>query len=131
LIFASCSTSEQNEFGRSVEVFLIGLLQVVNMVIFGVLSMIFCIISASNPKSTYKVLGWIFLLIFLLFFAFGYIAVTEARPRHFEIYYIFIMEFVMVVISLLFVIRKPKTSNTSENRDQYLDKIIDDKDEIL
>lgn len=131
LILASCSPAENREFERGLEVVFIGILQVINLVIFGVLALVFCIISANNPSKTYKVLGWLFLAFFFLGFTSGVIMLSNANPREFTIYYIFIMEMIMIVISLIFVIRKPKSSIAAESNEAYLDKIIDDVDEVL
>lgn len=130
-MLASCSPTENREFERGLEVFVIGVLQIINLLIFGILSLVFCIISANNASKTYKVLGWIFLAFFALGFMSGFIMLSNANPREFTIYYIFMMEMIMIVISLIFVIRKPKSSNASESNEAYLDKIIDDVDEVL
>ena len=131
LILSSCSPAENREFERGLEVFIIGVLQVANLLVFGVLALVFCIISSNNPKTVYKVLGWIFLSFFFISFMAGLIMLSNANPREFTIYYLFIMEMVMIIISFVFVLRKPKLSKSAESNEAYLDKIIDDKDEIL
>jgi len=127
----SCQERNNDNFNRVVEVFFLGVLQVINMIIFGVASLIFCIISGTNSKQIYKVLGGVFLGIFSLFCLIGLVNVIEANPRENQIFIIFLMEFAMIIISLIFVFKKPKKVNNVENKDQYLNKIIDDTDEVV
>jgi hypothetical protein len=69
--------------------------------------------------------------VFLLFFGIGFIAVNNANPRNFEIYCIFIMELIVIIISFVFVLRAPKSADNSESKNQNLAKISEEKDEII
>jgi len=131
LFLVSCRGQNNDNFNRAVEVFFLGVLQVINMIIFGVASLVFCVISGTNPKQIFKVLGGVFLGIFSLFSLIGFISVIDANPRENDIFIVFLMEFAMIVISMIFVFKKPKAVSAVENKDQYLNKIIDDTDEVV
>lgn len=131
LLLVSCRDGHQENFNRAIEVFFLGVLQVINMIFFGTASLIFCIISATNPKQIYKVLGGVFLGIFSLFGLIGFINVVDANPRENQIFIIFLMEFAMIVISAVFVLKKPKKVTETVDNEKYLDKIIDETDEVL
>ena len=127
----SCRGNQAN-VDRAVGVFFVGVLQVINMIFFGVAALILCIVSATNSKQVYKVLGWVFLGIFILFTLMGFMAITELKPRHGEIYVVFMMEAAMIIVALIFVIKKPNPKQKQQAVDaNYLDKVINDKDEII
>ena len=131
LFLGSCRNGQQENFNRAVEVFFLGVLQVINMIFFGTASLILCIISGTNPKQIFKVLGGVFLGLFSLFALIGFVNVIEANPRENDIFIIFLMEFAMIIVSMIFVFKKPKATINPANNEKYLDKIIDEKDEVI
>lgn len=131
VLLVSCRANQAN-VDRAVGVFFIGVLQVINMIIFGIAGLIMCIVSSTSNKQIYKILGWIFFGIFSLFTVMGFMALTEIGPRHNEIYVIFMMEAAMMIISLIFVLKKPNPKQKQQAVDSnYLDKVINDKDEVI
>jgi len=114
-ILVACKNSSKENFDRAVEVFFLGVLQVINLILFGVTALVFSIISATNSKPVFKTLGAVFLGIFTVFMIMGFLAVTRAQPRHFDIYIIFTVEAVMIIVAFICVLIKPKKSTVISN----------------
>jgi hypothetical protein len=126
LLITSCRDS--SDIDRGVEIFFLGVLQVLNMTFFGICAVIFSVLAGTGSKPVFRVLGSIFLGLFFLFTAFGFIEVQSARPRGNEIYIIFLMEFAMIIISFIFLLKKPKTTSTEKKRQSDLDQVINDNE---
>lgn len=131
LILCSCSDYEKRQFDRSVEVFILGIIQVLNMAVFGSSALTLSIISGSSPKSVFKILGGILSGFFALFTFISYFKITNIGPRHFDVYYLHIISVVMICIAIFFLLKKPTGNNGSKKSISELDEIINDRDEIL
>lgn len=121
-ILFSCNSYSQAEADRAIKVFFLGVLEVANMLFIGIASVVFCVLSSTSAKQVFKVLGWIFLSIFFLFTAIIFIAVLDNSPKNPQIYFVFLIAFAMVMISVIFIFRKSKKS-TQKKDDGVLDKI--------
>lgn len=131
IYLCSCTPSANRDAERAMGVFFLGVLQVINIIIFGVGAVIFSVLSATNVKPIFKVLGWMFLSLFTLFVLIGLINVLELNPKHFDVFIIFFMEAAMIIVSLIFVIRKPVPQKSTNSKDQYLEKIISEEQEVI
>ena len=125
IVFTSCR--HNGDAHRAAEIFFLGVLQVINMFFFGICAVIFCVLAGTNGKPVFKALGWVFLSIFAMFAMMGFLEVQSAGPRHNEIYFIFMMEAVMIILSFVFVIRSKKPVSESK-RQSDLDNIINDNE---
>lgn len=104
----ACHNGSKENVNRAVEVFFLGVLQVINLILFGVSAVVFSAISITSNKPVFKILGGIFLGIFTIFFLMGFFAVSSARPKHFDIYIIFAVEAIMIIVAFICLIIKPK-----------------------
>lgn len=128
-LLISCSDQAKANADRAIAVFFLGVLQLVNLMLFGVTSIVFSAIGITNPKPVYRILGSVFLGIFSIFTTMGYLAVNAKHPRHFDIYWIFIIEIAVIILCLVLLLKPKKIKDTRQ--EDYLDKILDDKNEVL
>ena len=125
-LLSSCTPSERDEFNKSVGVFFLGLFQVINMFLLGVPALIFSIISATNQKSVLRILGIIFLAVFSILAMIGFISVLRAEPKHFDVYYLFLFELVMLIGSILcLVISFGKKDNNNDPDAKLYNDLLD------
>ena len=133
LFTLSCKNPEQAR--NAFHVFLIGVLQVINLVLFGVSSIVFSILGFSSGKHGYKIAGGILTGIFFLFTLFTFLGLQEWHPRHYDIYIIFAISLVIAITSLILVVKSPKHQvqniNSNVKHAEALDKIINEEDEII
>lgn len=127
LLLAGCQEDSKN-VERAIAVFFIGVLQMINLVTFGICAIVFSALSTNPQKPVFRILGWAFFGIFTLFVLLGFLAVTEKQPRHWDVYMIFMVETMMIGISLILLLRKP-------GRPLYKNDILDERpnrnDDIL
>lgn len=125
IIMASCNDSNKAEVDRAIQVFFLGVLEVINMLLFGIVSVVFCVLSVTSPKQAFKILGWIFLSIFFLFTMIIFVVVIDHKPKNPQIFFVFLIAFGMIVVSLVFATKKSKHVIQKNNAD-LLDKSEED-----
>ena len=131
------SCQNKAEVDRAVHVFFTGVLQVLNMLVFGVIGLVFSIISHGNGKQGHKVVGGITSGLFALFTVMTFLAVQSYQPRHGTIYILYLFSFVMLGVAAFFLFRTPAQNATpiqkGNDKGPSLDDIIngDDEDEII
>lgn len=125
IIMASCNDSNKAEVDRAIQVFFLGVIEVINMLLFGIVSVVFCVLSVTSPKPAFKILGWIFLSIFFLFTMIIFVAVLDHKPKNPQIFFVFLIAFGMKVVSLVFAMKKSKHVIQKNNAD-LLDKSEED-----
>lgn len=125
-LLISCNAQNNADVNRAVAVFFLGVLQVINLILFGSTALVLCIVSANSAKPIYKVLGGVFLGIFAIFTLLGFLAVTAEKPRHFDIYILFIVEFLMILIAFIFVLKKPSKKSNEASKE-----MVDSVEEVL
>jgi len=127
LILFSCKDPKQAD--KAIEVFFLGVLQVINLILIGVTAMVMCVLAYSNGKEIFRILGWVFLILFSLFTLMGFISVIKLNPRNPEIFYVFIIELIMIVVCLVFIIIKPNTIAPSKKQSgkNTENQIVDDE----
>jgi hypothetical protein len=126
LLLTSCRNNA--DVNRGVEVFFLGVLQVLNMIFFGICAVVFSVLAGTGGKMVFKTLGGIFLGLFFLFTAMGFSEVQGVGPRSNEIYIIFLMELAMIIISFIFLLKKPKITQSEKKRQSDLDQVINDNE---
>lgn len=129
IFLISCNNGAKQEMNRAVEVFFLGVLQVLNMSLFGISSLVLCILSITSTKPVFKILGGILLGIFFLFMSLGLMAVTRANPKHFDIYILFILEIVMIIAAFICLLIKPKNKPSKNNTQAISNK--DSVEEVI
>lgn len=106
-VLAGCNDAKRAEMNRSVEIFLMGFFQVLNLAIFGIGALTLSVLSGSSVKQVFKIVGSILLGVFVIFTSMTYFQVQRLNPVHFDVYYIFLISLAMIGISLFFLIKKP------------------------
>ena len=126
LILAISSCQNPAEADRVFNVFLIGMLQVMNMVVFGVSALIFTLLGYSGRKQGLRITGAILGSLFTLITLLSFLGLQEFHPRHYFIFTIFLIELIMIAIWAIYSFRRfpTATSDRKSINSQTLDEII-------
>lgn len=110
LLLFSCTEAGKTDVNRAINVFFLGLFQVLNIILFGVSSFILCLLGMTNNKKNLKIIGGALLGMFTLFALLGLMAVLNQRPKNGTIYVLFLFEFFILGANVVFLSLKPKAS---------------------
>lgn len=128
LVLASCRNKNQVE--DAIELFFLIFLMIVNVSIFGTLGLVFSILAYTNGKPALRTAGLIIMILYTLIFiltlkSYAEVSWSEAVPLVF-----LIIELAILGIGWYFIAKKPAVQ-PDQKKDQVLDDIIDEKDEIV
>lgn len=132
-LFSSCRNNREAD--EAIHIFFIGVLQIINILLFGSTSLIFSILGFTQAKHGLRITGGILTGVFALITLLSFAGLQEWHPRHYLIYTIFGIEFIMLIAAFIFTIKKPvaqvpKPAQQAANQ-QTLDDIINEEEEIV
>ena len=129
LLITSCKDNADVE--RAIETFFVFVIQVISFVLFGISSLVLSIIGASNKTNTAKIIGGILMGVFTLISVVCLFMIIEINPKRDYIYVAFLIDFIVIAISLFFLTKKKGASQleTGIITDKDLDQIIESKEE--
>lgn len=105
-----------------------GVLQVANIILFGIAALVLCIVGSTSTKPTLRTVGAVFLGLFSFFTLLGLVKVIDLKPRHMDIFTIFFLEFIIITISLVFALKERKHSQKVIAQEQdVIDKTLDEE----
>ncbi|MBN4070915.1 hypothetical protein JYT72_00265 [Crocinitomix catalasitica] len=132
LLFTSCRNN--TEVNRAVHVFFLGVMQILNMALFGILGLIFSILAQTGGKQGLRIAGVVLSIVFALGTIAGLLNLAEWHPRHYEIYTLFGISVIMIIVSLIYSFKsmnEPRKTVKSQGNDKYLDDIISEEEEEI
>ena len=116
-VLVSCNESGWNNAGKEIATgiasFVQFIIQIANIIFFGISALVFSILSITTSKQTYKIVGGIFLAIFITVAGLGYLEVHSMSIKKYYLFLIvFIIELVIIIISIIFLLKKSKVKTT-------------------
>ena len=127
LLLSSCRNNAEVE--RAIQTFFIFVLQLVSFLLFGTPSIILSVVGSTSKKDTPKIIGSILLGVFTLVSISCFVAIQDINPKRDYIYFAFLVDAVVIGVSLYFLTKSKKVTVRPEVvTDEYLDKIIEDKE---